>query len=113
MSSRTARSASRLPWMSLKMAIMSLLVAPEIAFQVVGQVIRRRVARGGVGAQAGRADAAQGVRRGMRGERRPAGQQFVQDGPEAPDVGGGRERPAVALFGGHVRRRARRAGRLR
>src|SRR5262249_28977122 len=44
-----------------------------------------------------------------------AGQQGVQDGPQAVDVGGGRDRPVVAggLLRGHVGRGGQDGGRLR
>ena len=50
----------------------------------------------------------QRVQRRLAAERRPAGQQLVEDRPQAVDVGGGGQRPfrAGGLLGGHVAGRA-------
>ncbi len=49
----------------------------------------------------------QSLQRRVVGEGRPAGEEFVEDGPEGVDVGGGGQGAVAAgLFGGHVPRRA-------
>src|SRR5438128_2322579 len=110
MSARTAFRASRLPWTSLRMAIMGW---SQVALKVFRQLQGGGVTFGRVAAQAAQTDGVQvgrrwleAPRRRRRGgdsfapsERRPPGEQFVQDGAQAPDVGGGAQGgPALHLL---------------